>query len=90
MKDEDASWYALRMAIFACGCQIELSKTQSFHEANETGWRYFENTLSVYTKILFYQTSIIGVQALVVMVSSKPTFFDLPIIEFPSPTIVQL
>ncbi|EXJ76298.1 uncharacterized protein A1O5_00806 [Cladophialophora psammophila CBS 110553] len=67
MKDEDASWYALRMAIFASGCQIELSKTQSFHEANETGWGYFENALSVYTNILFYQTSIVGVQALVVM-----------------------
>ncbi|OQU99347.1 Fungal specific transcription factor domain-containing protein [Cladophialophora immunda] len=67
VKDEDASWYALRMAVFACGCQIELSKTESFREANETGWRYFENALSVYTNILFYQTSIVGVQALVVM-----------------------
>ncbi|OAL31714.1 hypothetical protein AYO20_08107 [Fonsecaea nubica] len=67
MKDQDASWYALRMAIFASGSQIELSKTKSFREANETGWRYFENALSVYTNILFYQTSVEGVQALVIM-----------------------
>lgn len=68
MVDTDVAWYALRMAVFATGSQIVLSKSETFQCANDTGWRYFENTLRVYTDLLFYQTSIVGTQALVVMV----------------------
>ena len=67
-SDISAAWYALRNVVFAAGCRIELSKSATFRVASERAWAYFENALSVYTKLLFYKTSIVGVQALTIMV----------------------
>ena len=66
--DTSAAWYALRNVVFAAGCRIELSQSASFQVASQQAWAYFENALSVYTKLLFYKTSIVGVQALTLMV----------------------
>lgn len=67
-NDTDPAWYALRNTIYAAGCRIELSKSRSFHEANKLAWRFFENALSAHTEILYFRTSIVGVQALTLMV----------------------
>ncbi|KAK5199661.1 hypothetical protein LTR92_000202 [Exophiala xenobiotica] len=65
--DEDPSWYALRNVIYASGSRTVLAKTKSFRQANQLAWRWFENALSVHTEILYFRTSLIGVQALTLM-----------------------
>ncbi|EXJ70411.1 uncharacterized protein A1O5_06479 [Cladophialophora psammophila CBS 110553] len=67
VMDTDPAWYALRNAIYAFGCRIELSNCGSFQEANQSAWGYFENALSVHTEMLYFRTSIVGVQALTLM-----------------------
>jgi hypothetical protein len=67
--DPDPTWHALRNVVFATGCRIEMCKSSSFHEAAKQAWGYFENALSVYARLLFFKTSIIGVQVLTLMVS---------------------
>ncbi|KIW27762.1 uncharacterized protein PV07_07470 [Cladophialophora immunda] len=67
VTDTDPAWYALRNAVYASGCRIELSKCSSFQEANQSAWGYFENALSVHTEMLYFRTSIVGVQALTLM-----------------------
>jgi hypothetical protein len=47
-----------------------MSKTYSFQEASQRAWMYFENALAVYARLLFYKTSITGVQALTLMVGT--------------------
>lgn len=37
-------------------------------ECSRTSWPYFENALSVHTELMFLPSSIVGVQALVLMV----------------------
>ncbi|KAJ2905583.1 hypothetical protein MKZ38_004877 [Zalerion maritima] len=66
-SDEDPSWYALRNIIYASGCRIVLSKHATFQEANRSAWEWFENALSVHTEILYFRTSLVGVQALTLM-----------------------
>lgn len=66
--DDDPGWYALRNTIYASGCRIELSKTQSLKESNEAAWGWFENALSAHTEILYFRTSMVGIQALTTMV----------------------
>ena len=68
--DDDPAWYALRNAVYAVGCRISLSKTHSFTEAYRKAWCFFENALSAHTEIIYFRTSILGVQALAVMVNS--------------------
>lgn len=70
---DDKAWYALRNVLWACGCRIMLSKTASFREASQASWALFENALSVYTEVLFLRTSMMAVQALILMVVF---FFD--------------
>ncbi|EXJ79926.1 hypothetical protein A1O3_08211 [Capronia epimyces CBS 606.96] len=67
INDSDPAWYALRNAIYASGSRVELSKTKTFLEANQTAWGWFENALAAHTEILYFRTSILGVQALTVM-----------------------
>jgi hypothetical protein len=67
--DPDPTWHALRNLVFATGCRIEMCKSNSFREAAKRAWRYFENALSVYARLLFFKTSIVGVQVLTLMVS---------------------
>jgi hypothetical protein len=68
INDSDPAWYALRNAIYASGCRIELSKYKPFSEANQMAWGWFENALAVHTEILYFRTSILGVQVLTLMV----------------------
>jgi hypothetical protein len=64
--------------VFAAGCRIELCKSKSFQEAARHAWGYFENALSVYARLLFYKTSITGVQVLTLMVRLRKTLYFLP------------
>lgn len=69
-SEDDAGWYALRMAVFASGCRAEYSKPQykmSFEEAQRRGWCFFEAGLAVQTDLLYGETDISAVQALVAM-----------------------
>lgn len=66
--DSGSTWYALRNVIFAAGCRIELARSRPFSEATQQAWKYFENALSVYAKLLFFKTSTLGVQTLTLMV----------------------
>ena len=66
--DADPAWNALRNIVYATGCRIELSKTKSIRDANQAAWGWFENALSVHTELLYFRTSITGVQALTLMV----------------------
>lgn len=68
INDTDPAWYALRNAVYASGCRIDASKYKSCQEANQLAWGWFENALSVHTEILYFRTSIVGVQALTLMV----------------------
>ncbi|KAK3678483.1 hypothetical protein LTR78_001780 [Recurvomyces mirabilis] len=65
--DSSPTWHALRNVVLAAGCRIEMSKTRPFHEAAQHAWHYFENALSVYARLLFFKTSIAGVQVLTLM-----------------------
>lgn len=71
----DKAWYALRNIIWASGCRIALSKMpgSSFREASDTSWGFFENALSVHTEVLFLRASVMGVQALILMVRNYYT-----------------
>lgn len=74
LDDPGPTWHALRNVVFAAGCRIEMSKSRSFQKAAKHAWGYFENALSVYARLLFFKTSIMGVQVLTLMVSlPKPT-----------------
>lgn len=66
--DDEPAWYALRNIIYATGSRIHLSKTSTFRAASQVSWEWFENALSVHTEILYFKTSLLGVQALTLMV----------------------
>jgi hypothetical protein len=73
LDDPGPTWHALRNVVFAAGCRIEMCKSQPFQKAAKHAWGYFENALSVYARLLFFKTSITGVQVLTLMVGSpKP------------------
>lgn len=68
--EEDFEWYALRNAVYASGCRA-LGVTQGHSPQTEMcskSWRYFENALSVHTDLLYSRTSLMAVQALILMV----------------------
>lgn len=65
---DDPAWYALRNIVYASGCRIVTSKVATFHEAQQASWPFFENSLSVHTQLLYWQTTVTGVQALTAMV----------------------
>ncbi|KAM5346085.1 hypothetical protein ACJ41O_009090 [Fusarium nematophilum] len=67
VKNEDPAWYALRNAIYATGCRIELSKTGNFRYAFQTAWTFFSNCLSVHLELLYFRTSMMAIQALTIM-----------------------
>lgn len=66
---DDSAWYALRNALLAAGCRIHLSKTAGFREAKRASWMLFENAMACLPNLLLYSSSMIGVQALTLMVS---------------------
>ncbi|KAJ3547726.1 hypothetical protein NM208_g1363 [Fusarium decemcellulare] len=66
----DKQWYALRNIIYASGCRYLLSKSSTpdaFSEARAQSWKYFENALSAHTDLLYRQTDMVSIQALVLM-----------------------
>lgn len=71
--DTDPAWYAIRNVIYAAGCRIIDVKESSSRKTtlSPRSWRYFLNALSVHTDLLYYRTSLMAVQALVMMV--RPT-----------------
>lgn len=69
--DGDPGWYALRNTIYAAGCRIEMSRSNSLKDCNRDAWGYFENALSVHTEVLYFRTSMVGIQALTLMVSAS-------------------
>ncbi|KAH8691680.1 fungal-specific transcription factor domain-containing protein [Talaromyces proteolyticus] len=65
---DDKSYYALRNIVWASGSRIVLSKTvTSFVETWQASWAWFENALSVHTEIIFFRSSMIAVQVLILM-----------------------
>ena len=64
----DTAWIALKNAVFAVGCRIEVGRTSNFQDACQESWELFGNALSMHTQLLYEKTSLIGVQALIVMV----------------------
>jgi hypothetical protein len=71
--ESDPAWYALRNAIFAIGCRSSLAKEPSggFPVAHRRSWKYFQNSLSVYTELHFARTGLMAVQALTIMVMKR-------------------
>jgi hypothetical protein len=67
LNDTSPTWHALRNVVYAAGCRIESSQSCSFQEASRRAWLYFENALAVYARLLFYKTSVTGVQVLTMM-----------------------
>ena len=67
---DDKGWYALRNMLWAHGCRIVLSKTRTFRETLQASWAFFENALSVHTETLFLHTSMMSVQAVILMVGA--------------------
>ncbi len=67
---EDAAWLALRNVIFAGGYRSVLAKDPdvSFAAAKAKASRYFQNAMSVFTKLLLPPSSLMAVQALTLMV----------------------
>lgn len=70
--DDDPSWYALRNIVFASGCRLLRSAEKGYTEAHRESWGYFENALSVHAELLYFRTSVMGVQALTLMVLINP------------------
>lgn len=70
----DPSWYALRNVIYAHGLRISMAGKMSFTEICQQSWNLFENALSVQLDIIYARTSLLGVQALILMVSSVMDF----------------
>ncbi|KAM5380833.1 hypothetical protein ACJZ2D_003357 [Fusarium nematophilum] len=66
-NNDDPAWFALRNAIYASGARIELAKLGKFSEALQTAWYFFLNCLSVQAELLYFQTSLTAIQALIVM-----------------------
>ena len=46
-----------------------MAKEVSFFVARQMSWPWFENALSTFPDLVFMRSSLVGVQALVVMVS---------------------
>lgn len=67
--DDDPAWYALRHAVFATGARMVLSRTSSFQVASEVSWAFFGNAFSVHSELAYFKSSLMGIQALTVMVS---------------------
>lgn len=65
---DDAAWYALRNAIFAYGYRFAHPDQLSYGKSKDTSWLWFENALSVHSQLIFNRTSLVAVQALIVMV----------------------
>lgn len=66
--DDDPAWYALTNAVFAAGARLEIAKFGNFQAAHDAAWAYFSNCLSVHNELLYFRTSLMGIQAIVVMV----------------------
>lgn len=71
--DQDASWYALRNAIYAAGCRMQAVRTHgpSSNVLLSRSWNYFLNALSKHTELMYCRTSLQAVQALAVMVGES-------------------
>jgi hypothetical protein len=76
--NEDAAWYALRNAVYAEGCRSAGCKEsgQNFSKIQAEAARYFENAVSVLTELLFTQSDLMAVQAVVVMVRLYTPCFE--------------
>jgi hypothetical protein len=69
---DDAAWYALRNVLWASGCRIMLSKTESFKESKKASQALFENAFSAHTELLYMPVSMTGLQAFILMVILHP------------------
>ncbi|KAK4499510.1 hypothetical protein PRZ48_010025 [Zasmidium cellare] len=81
---DDSAWYALRNALLAAGCRIYLSRSAGFREAKRASWALFENAMACLPNLLLYSSSVIGVQALTLMVSHLRSFSESDSIDWTS------
>ncbi|EXJ71827.1 uncharacterized protein A1O5_04328 [Cladophialophora psammophila CBS 110553] len=69
-SEGDLAWYALRNTVYATGCRIVVSGSNShnaFNEARTQSWPYFENALSAHTDLLFSRSDMTTIQAFLAM-----------------------
>ncbi|RDW58226.1 hypothetical protein BP6252_13637 [Coleophoma cylindrospora] len=65
---EDPAWFALRNTVYASGCRIHMSQSNSsFLDTQACAWKYFEKALSVHSELLFSATGLTAVEALAAM-----------------------
>lgn len=71
-SDSDPAWYALRNVVYAAGCRIvdtrAMGKGFRHSIVLSRSWKFFLNALSAHTDLLYCRTSLMAVQALVMMV----------------------
>ncbi|KAJ5756900.1 fungal-specific transcription factor domain-containing protein [Penicillium nucicola] len=69
--DEDVAWYALRNAVYAVGLRTaaSINGTGEFAEVQSESLRFFHNSFSVLSDLLFMPSGLMAVQALIVMTS---------------------
>ncbi|KAH6955744.1 fungal-specific transcription factor domain-containing protein [Ilyonectria sp. MPI-CAGE-AT-0026] len=70
VDEEEPAWYALRNAVYAVGCRVLLGiaqRPETFKDAHQLSWRFFENALSVHTELIYGRATLTSVQALLVM-----------------------
>ncbi|KIV94020.1 hypothetical protein PV10_05183 [Exophiala mesophila] len=68
--DNDPAWYALRNVVYAYGCRASVFKEavpETWVDAQNTAWGYFENALSVHTELVYFKSNLSAVQALLAM-----------------------
>jgi hypothetical protein len=77
-RDDDVAWYALRNAIYASGCRSHLlvgASNAKFRVGIGHGWQFFQNAMAVLTELVYEATSLMTLQALIIMVRSRITSF---------------
>jgi hypothetical protein len=69
---QDSAWYALQNIVYAYGCRIVGGRDNSenaWRNAQTIAWQYFENAFAVHTELVYSQSTVSAVEALLAMVS---------------------
>lgn len=72
-REKDPAWYASLNIIFLIGRSIAMHE----REPNSVCEKYFRNSTSVFSELLFNAPSLLAVQAMIAMVRSPPKYYPL-------------
>ena len=67
----DVGWYSVRNMVYAFGARVLAyndSEPNSWSQAQDRGWAYFQNAFSVHSDLVFCWSSVTAIQALFIMV----------------------